>query len=281
VRVFGLDPVDEPVSVLSRIGYLSEEPDLPGWMRVHELIRYVSAFYPGWDHEYAERLRREFALDLSAKIRNLSKGQRARAGLLAALAYRPPLLAILAAAPLMYAIVCLLSAAMYGTADITSKSAGFPSHMLVLPVSTRALVGWPMLFGAGGVTLCWVLLASLFLMRAGVPVRLLWTSCMVCAVTAWLQAIDWWPFRIPVMRAVCTTLVLIAIGGFAAWASSRGLSGPVISGYYVIATVVAYAVARVGLSLARRGEEPGELLTVPARLARTGQDSQAALTGPK
>ena len=29
VRVFGLDPVAEPVSVLSRIGYLSEENDLP------------------------------------------------------------------------------------------------------------------------------------------------------------------------------------------------------------------------------------------------------------
>src|SRR5881396_2404161 len=33
VRVFGLDPVAEPVGPLSRIGYLSEEHDLPGWMR--------------------------------------------------------------------------------------------------------------------------------------------------------------------------------------------------------------------------------------------------------
>src|SRR2546428_2244889 len=36
VRVFGLDPVADPVGVLSRIGYLSEENDLPGWMRVEE-----------------------------------------------------------------------------------------------------------------------------------------------------------------------------------------------------------------------------------------------------
>src|SRR3982750_399933 len=50
VRVFGLDPVVEPVRVLSRIGYLSEEPDLPAWMRVQELINYVAAFYPTWDH---------------------------------------------------------------------------------------------------------------------------------------------------------------------------------------------------------------------------------------
>jgi len=39
VRVFGLDPVADPVGVLSRIGYLSEENELPGWMRVDELIR--------------------------------------------------------------------------------------------------------------------------------------------------------------------------------------------------------------------------------------------------
>ena len=39
VRVFGLDPVADPVAVLSRIGYLSEENDLPGWMRVDELMR--------------------------------------------------------------------------------------------------------------------------------------------------------------------------------------------------------------------------------------------------
>jgi ABC-2 type transport system ATP-binding protein len=94
VRVFGLDPVAEPVGVLSRIGYLSEENDLPGWMRVDELIRYSRAFYPGWDDAYAEELRQTFALDPVARIKNLSKGQKARAGLLIALAYRPELLVL-------------------------------------------------------------------------------------------------------------------------------------------------------------------------------------------
>ena len=92
VRVFGLDPVADPVGVLSRIGYLSEERDLPGWMRVDELIRYSRAFYPAWDDAYAGELQQQFALDPSATVANLSKGQKARVGLLIALAYRPELL---------------------------------------------------------------------------------------------------------------------------------------------------------------------------------------------
>ena len=72
VRVFGLDPVADPVAVLSRIGYLSEENDLPGWMCIDELIRYSRAFYPAWDDAYAEELRRRFALDPAAKIKNLA-----------------------------------------------------------------------------------------------------------------------------------------------------------------------------------------------------------------
>lgn len=94
VRVFGVDPVADPVGVLSRIGYLSEENDLPGWMRIGELIRYQRAFYPRWDDAYAEELRRAFTLDPRAKIKTLSKGQKARTGLLIALAHRPELLVL-------------------------------------------------------------------------------------------------------------------------------------------------------------------------------------------
>jgi ABC-2 type transport system ATP-binding protein len=92
VRVFGLDPVSDPVAVLRRIGYLSEQPDLPGWMRVDELMRYTRAFYPKWDAGYAEKLLEQFGLNPIARIKTLSKGQCAKAGLLAAQAHRPDLL---------------------------------------------------------------------------------------------------------------------------------------------------------------------------------------------
>ena len=94
VRVFGLDPVQHPVEVLSRIGYLSEANDLPGWMRVDELMRYSRAFYPAWDDAYAEELRVAFELEPTTRVKNLSRGQKARLGLLVALAYRPELLVL-------------------------------------------------------------------------------------------------------------------------------------------------------------------------------------------
>jgi ABC-2 type transport system ATP-binding protein len=94
VRVFGRDPVADPPGVLGRVGYLSEENDLPGWMRVAELLRYCRAFYPRWEDAYAEELRQTFELPPAARVGNLSKGQRARAGLLVALAHRPELLVL-------------------------------------------------------------------------------------------------------------------------------------------------------------------------------------------
>jgi ABC-2 type transport system ATP-binding protein len=63
-------------------------------MRVGELLRYTQAFFPNWDETYAEELREAFDLDNSAKIKTLSRGQRARAALLVTLAHRPELLVL-------------------------------------------------------------------------------------------------------------------------------------------------------------------------------------------
>ncbi|MCX8064148.1 MAG: ABC transporter ATP-binding protein [Candidatus Hydrogenedentes bacterium] len=92
VSVFGLDPVKFPKEVLSRIGYLSETRDMPRWMRIEQFLRYMSAFYPSWNMEYAYKLLEQFDLDPERKIGRLSRGELARTGLLVAIAHRPDLL---------------------------------------------------------------------------------------------------------------------------------------------------------------------------------------------
>ncbi|MFC1762721.1 ABC transporter ATP-binding protein [Planctomycetota bacterium] len=92
VRVFGLDPVADPVGVLGRLGYLSENREMPGWMRIYELLRYKQALHPQWDSNYAQTLLEKFELDPRQTTKTLSCGQRAKVGLLVALAHRPPLL---------------------------------------------------------------------------------------------------------------------------------------------------------------------------------------------
>ncbi|MEZ6086690.1 MAG: ABC transporter ATP-binding protein [Pirellulaceae bacterium] len=92
VRVFGLDPVLDATSVLKRVGYLTEEDSLPKWMRVGEFIDFHRSIYPNWDDGYARRLCEMFNLSSATQLRSLSKGQRARVGLLVAIAHRPDLL---------------------------------------------------------------------------------------------------------------------------------------------------------------------------------------------
>ena len=131
VRVFQLDPVLDPVGVLGRIGYLSEDRDLPDWMTVSQLMRYNQAFFQGWDGTFANQLRDQFELDPKQQIKRLSRGQRARAGLLIALAHRPELLILDEPSSGLDPVVRndILSAIIRTVAD-EGRTVLFSSHLL-------------------------------------------------------------------------------------------------------------------------------------------------------
>lgn len=131
VRVFGSDPVKNPEGVLARIGYLSENREMPDWMRVHEIIRYTRAFYRTWDAQYAAELQAWFGLDPGIRVRNLSRGQRAQLGLLLALAYRPELLLLDEPSSGLDAVVRrdILGAVIRAVAE-EGRTVVFSSHLL-------------------------------------------------------------------------------------------------------------------------------------------------------
>ncbi len=91
LRVNGFDPARDPLTIRRSVGYLAEDQDMWGWMKVAEILRFIAAFYPAWNWEYAQQLLDKFQLPSGAKIRHLSKGQNVRLGLLLALAHRPRL----------------------------------------------------------------------------------------------------------------------------------------------------------------------------------------------
>ena len=77
---------------LARIGYVSENQQMPDWMTVRYFLSYCRGFYPAWRDEDAAALVRLFELPLDRRLRHLSRGMRVKAALASSLAYRPKLI---------------------------------------------------------------------------------------------------------------------------------------------------------------------------------------------
>jgi ABC-2 type transport system ATP-binding protein len=73
----------------TRIGYVSENQEMPEWMSVQGMMDYLRPFYPTWD---AANLLADFDLPPDRKLKQLSRGMRMKAALASVLAFRPPLI---------------------------------------------------------------------------------------------------------------------------------------------------------------------------------------------
>jgi ABC-2 type transport system ATP-binding protein len=91
-KVLGLDSAKKGLEIRQKVGYVSERPTLYEWMTIEEIGWFAAGFY---DDEYLPRFRRlaeEYQLPARQKIKNLSKGMRAKVSLALALALEPELL---------------------------------------------------------------------------------------------------------------------------------------------------------------------------------------------
>jgi ABC-2 type transport system ATP-binding protein len=91
-RVLGLDPAKRGPDVRRLVGYVPDRLELPKWMSTGDHFRFLEPFYPTWDRALESELSGRLQLDPKAKFGTLSKGQRAKHALVAALAHRPELL---------------------------------------------------------------------------------------------------------------------------------------------------------------------------------------------
>jgi ABC-2 type transport system ATP-binding protein len=91
-HVLGVDSRQVGPDALTRIGYVSENQEMPDWMTVQSFLAYLKPFYPTWDDDRAAELVRQFNLPLDRKLRHLSRGMWMKAAMASSLAYRPRLL---------------------------------------------------------------------------------------------------------------------------------------------------------------------------------------------
>jgi ABC-2 type transport system ATP-binding protein len=93
IRVLGLDPQVDPVAVRARVGYLPGELNLESNQTGSQALRYCNDLRGNKvDWGFARDLARRLELDLAVPIKNLSKGNKQKVGLVQALMARPELL---------------------------------------------------------------------------------------------------------------------------------------------------------------------------------------------
>ncbi len=91
-RILGYDIRALPVEARARIGYLTEEHQLYSWMTVKECGEFQSKFYPRWNEKIFRGVIGHFNLRMTAKVKELSRGERAGLCLGLTLAPEPELL---------------------------------------------------------------------------------------------------------------------------------------------------------------------------------------------
>jgi ABC-2 type transport system ATP-binding protein len=91
-ELFGIDAWRDPVSAHRRLAYVAGEPFLWPAMTSAETFEFLARLHGGTDVAYRKVLVERFRLDTDKKIRALSKGNRQKVQLIAALATRADLL---------------------------------------------------------------------------------------------------------------------------------------------------------------------------------------------
>ena len=91
-RVLGYSVPAESETIRRCVGYVPEQHYMYPWMRVDEIIWFTRSFYPSWDTALCCDLLKQYELDPSKKVRELSHGMKTKLALILALSHVPTVL---------------------------------------------------------------------------------------------------------------------------------------------------------------------------------------------
>ncbi|HEY3706527.1 MAG TPA: ABC transporter ATP-binding protein [Terracidiphilus sp.] len=92
--VLGIDSRHIAGRHFERIGYVSENQEMPEWMTLRQLLDYYRNLYPAWDTALEQQLVRQFDLPLNRKLKHMSRGMKMKAAFASSLPYRPALIVL-------------------------------------------------------------------------------------------------------------------------------------------------------------------------------------------
>jgi hypothetical protein len=178
--------------------------------------------------------------------------------------------------PLCAAFLYFMAVFSYGLAgDVGARRSMYPARMFTLPVSTAALAGWPMLYGAAAMAALWAATAliALWPVRAAVP--LVWPGFFAAAIVAWLQVLTWMPYGLPGLRLAASVLLLTSIDVVVFTAIELQVTEAVMVLIMAPQLPLAHLAARYAVARARRGDTPDWRPALAGRGRRAG-----AFSGP-
>ncbi|HTL27875.1 MAG TPA: hypothetical protein VL282_01580 [Tepidisphaeraceae bacterium] len=164
-----------------------------------------------------------------------------------------PILTLCTLLPLVIGSIHMLSVFTYGPTDFGAATTGFPRYMLVHPMRACSMVGWPMLYGALTIGLLCLLVFGAVAFPAEIKTAGIFVGFFI-ACLAWFQVSAWISFPVPVLRAIFLILMVFGMSAGGVSAIGRESSEHLVAAGYFLAALLAYGVAVVGLSRARRGE---------------------------
>lgn len=92
--VLGVDSRELSPHERAQIGYVSENQDMPGRLRVGQYLDYLRPFYSTWDPQLERTVLQQLNLPMDRRIKDLSHGMRLKMALACALPFKPKLLVL-------------------------------------------------------------------------------------------------------------------------------------------------------------------------------------------
>jgi ABC-2 type transport system ATP-binding protein len=92
IRVLGRDVADDSERIRGKVGFLPEDKLLYDDMSIQAFLRFYGSFFPGWNEDAMGGLLESWGIGLTSRIKELSKGNRAKLVLGAVLCRSPRIL---------------------------------------------------------------------------------------------------------------------------------------------------------------------------------------------